>query len=230
MNTQKVDGAVALSPYLIRFTPGELLDYFVALADVSKRPLYLYDLPGLTGTKLQLDTVLELASHPNIRGIKCSGDVAWTRQLIEAAPPGFRVIVAQADLINMLLRESVNEHLDGIFSLAPAWISRIAKCAQAGNWNDAADAQARVSELLRVIKSYGVFPTFTYLLDAQEFLETSHRRHSGNWAKTQFTRVRTEPIVSELLDGSASVGLRPDELASRSSADATASGRIGAHF
>jgi len=80
VNQHPVDGVVCLSPFLWKFTQEELVDYFLALADVSRAPLYLYDLPILTGTKLSLETVLAVARHPNVRGIKCSADLGWTRQ------------------------------------------------------------------------------------------------------------------------------------------------------
>jgi len=203
-NTQKVDGVVVLSPYLFRFSPREVEDYFLALANLSARPLYLYDLPGLTGVKLSMETVLKLAAHPNIHGIKCSGDFGWTRQLIDCAPAGFRVIVAQADLIDVLLRHGVREHLDGVFSLAPHWVERIVHAARAGNWAEAADAQGRLSALLRTLKEYGVFATFTALLN--------QRGIPGNYAPAPYQpldaeRVESllaEPIIREFLSESTS--------------------------
>ena len=96
LNEHRLDGVVVLAPYLWKFTQDELVDYFTELADFSRSPLYLYDLPGLTGTKLTFETVLAVAKHPNVRGIKCSCEFGWTRQLIDMAPQGFRVIAAQA--------------------------------------------------------------------------------------------------------------------------------------
>jgi 4-hydroxy-tetrahydrodipicolinate synthase len=198
-NTQKVDGVVVLSPYLFRFSPAEVEDYFLALARIATRPLYLYDLPGLTGVKLSMETVCKLAAHSNIRGIKCSGDLGSTRQLIDCAPAGFRVIVAQADLIDVLLRHGVREHLDGVFALAPRWVERIAHAAVAENWSDAARAQEALSSLLRTLKQYGVFATFTALLN--------RRGIPGNYAPAPYRpldperleALLAEPIIREFL-------------------------------
>jgi 4-hydroxy-tetrahydrodipicolinate synthase len=199
VNTQKVDGVVVLSPYLFRFSTTEVEDYFLALADASTRPLYLYDLPGLTGVTLSMETVLKLAAHPNICGIKCSGDFGRTRQLIDGAPAGFRVIVAQADLIDVLLRHGVHEHLDGVFALAPHWVHAIVKAARAGDWAEAAHAQQKLSSLLRALKLYGVFAAFTALLN--------RRGVPGNFAPAPLQRLNpermeslmAEPIIRELL-------------------------------
>ena len=40
----------------------ELIGYFNCLADISRHPVFLYDLPGLTGTKIELQTVLNWPS------------------------------------------------------------------------------------------------------------------------------------------------------------------------
>jgi 4-hydroxy-tetrahydrodipicolinate synthase len=214
-NTQKVDGVVVLSPYLFRFSPSEVTSYFTALADCSTRPLYLYDLPVLTGVRLDTDTVLALSSHRNIRGIKSSGDFALTRQLIEIAPPGFRVIVAQADLLDVLLRHGVEEHLDGVFSLAPKWVRQLADAALATDWEEAKRVQGKLSALLRLLRQYGVFPTFTALLNA--------RGVPGNFAPAPYQklhpdvleRILSEPVVRDLLrEASTPVSARPGALIS----------------
>ena len=41
-----------------------------------------------TGTSLAIETVVELAAHPNIAGIKCSGPITQTRELIDALGRG----------------------------------------------------------------------------------------------------------------------------------------------
>jgi len=57
LNQYSVDGVVILTPYFFRFSQPELVAYFNALADESRNPVFLYDLPTLTGTKLELATV-----------------------------------------------------------------------------------------------------------------------------------------------------------------------------
>jgi len=198
---REVDGVVCLSPFLVKFAQDELVDYFRALADESRVPVYLYDLPGLTGVKLSLETVLAVATHPNIRGIKCSSELGWSRQLADLAPAGFRVIFAQADLVDVLLHADITQHLDGIFSLAPDWTAGIARAAAAGDWEQASAMQQKLSALLRVVKEFGVFPSFTVLLNA--------RGIAGNYCpaplrplnEAQRERLLASPIVADLLAG-----------------------------
>jgi 4-hydroxy-tetrahydrodipicolinate synthase len=199
LNEHRIDGVVVLAPYLWKFSQDELVDYFTKLADLSRSPMYLYDLPGLTGTKFTFETVLAVAKHPNVRGIKCSCEFGWTRQLIDMAPPGFRVITAQADLLDVLLRHGVTQHIDGIFALAPDWTVGIARAASAGDWTSAATLQQKLSALLRVLRDFGIFPSFTALLNA--------RGIPGNYGPAPMRPLSDErraallamPIVTELL-------------------------------
>lgn len=200
-NDKTVDGVVALSPYFIKFAQAELVDYYTAIADASRHPLYLYDLPVLTGTKLSLDTVATLARHPNIAGIKCSCEFNWTRQLIDLDLPGFRVIVAQAELIDVLFRAGVTAHLDGIFAAAPHWVGDIARNAVRGDWDAAAEAQRKLIALLQLVREGPVMPTFSAIMNARgipgNYAPRPHRPLDPRRAEA----VLQSPIVQELLNG-----------------------------
>lgn len=166
-NRFAIDGVVVVTPYLVRFQRAELVDYFTALADLAKAPLFLYDLPSLTGVRLETELVLELSKHPNIAGIKCSGSLEDALELIERADDRFRVIVAQADRVDALCRQGIRHHLDGVYSLVPEWTNNIARAAEREDWAAAAAAQRLVSETLKVLHQYGVFPTYSALLNAR---------------------------------------------------------------
>lgn len=168
LNEVPVDGVVVLSPYFVTFSQAELIDYFRSLADVSHAPLFLYDLPQRTRTNLEIETVLALSEHPNIAGIKCSGDLDQTRRLIkELRGSSFRVIVAHPTQLDALFREGVREHLDGIYSIAPHLSKQIANCAMQGDWELVRSNLTKLSNLLSTIQSYGIFLAMTAILNWQ---------------------------------------------------------------
>jgi 4-hydroxy-tetrahydrodipicolinate synthase len=201
VNQKQVDGVVVLSPFLFKFSPEELVDYYRCLADASKAPLYLYDLPVLTGMKLSLDTVRKVAEHRNVAGIKCSCDIGWTRSLLDLKLPNFRVIVAAANLVDVLMRAEVKEHLDGVFALAPHWVSEIARAAERSDWTAAAAAQGRIIAILSVLHAHGPFATFSTIMNA--------RGIPGNYAPKPYrpfdpattAAILESDIVKELLRG-----------------------------
>lgn len=166
VNNFDIDGTVVLAPYFINFSQLEMVDYYESLAKESSAPLYMYDLPQRTGVELEFETVAQLARHPNIAGIKCSGDISKTRRVIdELGSKSFRVIVAQPTLIDVLLQEGICQHLDGIFSIVPHWIQEIAQQATNENWSEAALGVRRLTELLDVVRRYGVYQSTTALLN-----------------------------------------------------------------
>ena len=73
---------VTAPPYL-RPSQRALREFFMAIADAARAPLMVYDIPARTGVRLELDTLLELAAHPNIVALKdCGGRVEQTESLI----------------------------------------------------------------------------------------------------------------------------------------------------
>lgn len=207
LNQKKADGIVALAPYFVKFGQPELVDYYTAIAEASRHPLYLYDLPVLTGTKLSLETVATLAGHRNIRGIKCSCDFTWTRQLLDLDLPGFRVIVAQAEIIDVLFRAKVTSHLDGIFAAAPHWVSEIARAALRGDWDAADDAQQRVIGLLRVVREYGVMPAFTVMMNARGIPGNFAPRPHRALAPSAVEAILELPVMRQLIAGTRAANL-----------------------
>lgn len=201
VNEFKVDGTVALAPYFMKFSQEELIDYYTALADESRAPVYLYDLPQRTGTTLGADTVRKLAGHPNIRGIKCSGDVAQARLLAdELMGPDFRVILAQPLISDVLLQAGYREHLDGAFGIFPSWVRQMKEAASQERWHAAAVLSQKMSALIGVLQRYGVFQGMTGILNARgipgNFAPRPHRALTSD----ELQRLRSEPAIAELLE------------------------------
>lgn len=62
-------GALAVTPYYNRPDQAGLLSHFWAMADVGL-PVMLYNIPGRTGTRIEIDTLARLAEHENIVAVK----------------------------------------------------------------------------------------------------------------------------------------------------------------
>lgn len=76
-------GVLLPAPLYIRPSQAGLLDWFQQLADASPVPVLVYDIPYRTGSTLARETLLALATHPRIVGVKdCGGDFSKTRALI----------------------------------------------------------------------------------------------------------------------------------------------------
>jgi len=80
----RLDALLLAAPAYVRPSQQGLLDWFLALADAAPAPLVIYDIPYRTGSTLTRETLLSLAQHPNIMGVKdCGGDLSKTLALLQ---------------------------------------------------------------------------------------------------------------------------------------------------
>ena len=91
-----IDGYLIASPYYTRPSQRGLLRHFSTLADHAAWPIVLYNIPYRTAVNLENATLLQLAAHPNIVGIKdCGADRAQSIDFLRRRPPGFRVLTGE---------------------------------------------------------------------------------------------------------------------------------------
>ena len=88
--------ALVLSPYYYRtqmHRPDTQALFFRAVADQSKLPVLLYNIPQVTGYALPPETIGALSHHPNIIGMKdSSGDLEALSQTVPLVKPGFQIL------------------------------------------------------------------------------------------------------------------------------------------
>ena len=65
-----IDAILSVAPYYNKPSARGVIDHFNSIADACPVPVILYNIPGRTGINLSPETVLNLAEHPNIIGIK----------------------------------------------------------------------------------------------------------------------------------------------------------------
>ncbi len=82
------DGLLVVTPYYSKPPQSGLLEHFRTVADATDLPNLLYDIPHRAGTEIATDTLLRLAEHPRILGVKDAKG-----NLIESAR-----VMAQTDL------------------------------------------------------------------------------------------------------------------------------------
>lgn len=76
-------GLLVVTPYYNKPAQDALAAHFTAIADATALPVLIYDIPGRTGTAVATDTLVRLAQHPKIVGVKdAKGDLAATSQVL----------------------------------------------------------------------------------------------------------------------------------------------------
>jgi 4-hydroxy-tetrahydrodipicolinate synthase len=88
-----LDGTLQVTPYYNKPPQAGLYEHFRAIAlSAPELPMILYNIPGRTACKLELETILRLAEIPNIVGIKeATGDLDLASQIRAKADPDFLI-------------------------------------------------------------------------------------------------------------------------------------------
>ncbi|MBJ7405016.1 MAG: 4-hydroxy-tetrahydrodipicolinate synthase [Bradyrhizobium sp.] len=91
-----IDGYLIASPYYVRPSQRGLLAHFEALADHAAWPLALYNIPYRCAVNISNQTMLRLAAHSNIVGLKdCGASREQSIALLRDRPKGFRVLTGE---------------------------------------------------------------------------------------------------------------------------------------
>ena len=87
------------SYYAAAVSPASLLDYFRAVAEASPVPVLVYNIPKYTHLPVAAGLLQQLASHPNIVGVKDSSGDAKNLAAYRDAVPRWSVFVGSGSLL-----------------------------------------------------------------------------------------------------------------------------------
>ena len=95
-----LDGTLQVTPYYNKPPQAGLYEHFRAIAQSAPDlPMILYNIPGRTACKLELDTILRLAEIPNIVAIKeATGDLDLASQIRAKTSPDFLIYAGDDSL------------------------------------------------------------------------------------------------------------------------------------
>ena len=76
-------GLLVVTPYYNKPAQDALAAHFTAVADATELPVLIYDIPGRSAVAVATDTLVRLAEHPRIVGVKdAKGDLAATSHVL----------------------------------------------------------------------------------------------------------------------------------------------------
>ncbi len=157
-----LDGVVPTPPFYYKESPVLFRNFFLKIADKSKFPVYLYDLPVVTQNPLGTDDVRILMKHGNIRGIK-TANMVIAREITKdpEKPSYFNVLFSGLDVCDVAYRYGIEYYLDGMFSCTPNLTGAMDKALAAKDHDKAAVMLDRILDLRSIFVKHGVFASFT---------------------------------------------------------------------
>ena len=136
---QDADAFLVVVPYYNKPPQRGIYEYFKAVAGATAKPVYIYNVPGRTGSNIDAETTLALARDiPNIAGIKeASGNIGQIKAILKDRPAGFSVLSGNDDDTCALMKDGA----DGVISVAsnvmPSAMADFVHALQAGKFEEA---------------------------------------------------------------------------------------------
>jgi 4-hydroxy-2-oxoglutarate aldolase len=134
-------------------TTDVLVRHFTDVAEASPVPVLLYNVSAYTGVNLAPDAVEVLSRHPNIVGIKESGnDMLHLGDYLMRAEPGFTVLAGAGPSVFQAVVQGAHGAVLAIAGLAPEHCVTLVEHVRHGRIDEARQLQR---QLLPIARSVG---------------------------------------------------------------------------
>ncbi|MCF4137755.1 4-hydroxy-tetrahydrodipicolinate synthase [Streptomyces sp. Tue 6430] len=154
------DGVLVVSPYYSRPPQDALEAHFREVADASGLPVLLYDIPGRTGTRIEPRTLIRLAEHPRIVGVKdCSYDLLGTQKVLSRTELAY--YAGCDEQILALYAVGAAGYISTVANVVPRHLRCVVDAFDAGDTAGAARLQRRALELVESMMASGLPGTVT---------------------------------------------------------------------
>ena len=135
------------SYYAAAVSPASLLDYFRAVAEASPVPVLVYNIPKYTHLPVAAGLLQQLASHPNIVGVKDSSGDAKNLAAYRDAVPRWSVFVGSGSLLYAGLELGCDGGVLAVACFAAPLCAGILTAFRAGDRTQAGKLQERLVPL-----------------------------------------------------------------------------------
>jgi 4-hydroxy-tetrahydrodipicolinate synthase len=138
-----------VAPYYNKPTQAGMLAHFRAVANAVDVPLILYNVPGRTSSNILPDTVIQLARHPGVAGIKeASGSLAQVMAILRQRPQDFSVLSGEDDLTLAMICLGADGVISVVSNEVPGPMSEMVRHALAGDIDAARALHYRLLPLM----------------------------------------------------------------------------------
>jgi 4-hydroxy-2-oxoglutarate aldolase len=163
--------ALVLPPnyYKRAMTHEVLVRHYTSLADQSPIPVLIYNIPAYTGIDFELKTLVQLAEHPNIVGMKDSSSNIVKMAGLLKARPDFKVFAGTGSALLPYLSIGAVGGVTAVANIAAVALRGILDSFTSGQLEEARRLQISLAELNSAVTTrYGV-PGLKYAMDKVGF-------------------------------------------------------------
>lgn len=151
-------GVVAAPPYYFPVSQVELYEYYTALASALPLPLFLYNMPSHVKVYLEVPTVLKIAEHPNVVGIKdSSANMTYFRTLAYhlGGRDDFALYVGPEEITGECVLVGADGGINGGANLFPELYVSMFNAADKGDIPTVRELQKRIMKISTSLYTIG---------------------------------------------------------------------------
>lgn len=151
------DAVVTAPPFYFAVSQNDLFRLVRKLSSAVELPLFLYNMPSLTKTCYEVETVLKAGELPNVYGLKdSSGEPEYLQKLsrLMIDRPDFTLLIGPEHLLLECLGAGIHGGVCGGANLFPKLFVALYEAVRAGDTNVALRLQARIGKLGKLL--YGI--------------------------------------------------------------------------
>ncbi len=146
------DALLHVTPYYNKTTQSGLVSHFEKLADSTKIPTILYNVPSRTGVNILPETVKHLSHHPKIVGIKeASGNMAQISEILQFCDKNFALYSGDDNLTLPILSLGGQGVISVFGNIAPHIMQTLCTEFFDGNLFSACQIQHKISPIVKAL-------------------------------------------------------------------------------
>ncbi|MCQ2195321.1 MAG: 4-hydroxy-tetrahydrodipicolinate synthase [Paludibacteraceae bacterium] len=148
-----IDAILSVVPYYNKPSQEGIFQHYSAIAEASKVPVILYNVPGRTGVNMTAETTLRLArQYDNIVAIKeASGNIVQMNDIIKNKPKDFMVISGDDGITYPLITMGAVGVISVIGNAFPKEFGKMVRLALQGDYQSAREIHHRFTELFDLL-------------------------------------------------------------------------------
>lgn len=193
-----IDAILSVVPYYNKPSQEGIYQHYKAIAEASKLPIILYNVPGRTGVNMTAETTLRIANEfKNVVAIKeASGDMTQMDDIIKRKPELFDVISGDDGITFPLITLGAIGVISVIGNAFPREFSRMTRLSLEGDYQSALKIHHSFSELFNLLFVDGNPAGVKCMLHMMGYIENKLRLPLVPTRITTFEQIRL--VLNEL--------------------------------
>jgi 4-hydroxy-tetrahydrodipicolinate synthase len=145
------DGLLVVTPYYNKPTPDGLFEHYRAIAQATRLPIVVYNVPGRTGLNVEPATLARLAEIETVIGVKeASGNISQMAAIFQVVPNDFAVLAGDDAITVPLIALGGVGVISVVSNEVPYAMARLTSLCLEGDFPGAVEVHRRIHALMEI--------------------------------------------------------------------------------